>query len=169
VVVPPSAEQEIYRLNNLASRLLELFTAVDPADPDDDDIEELAPEAQRLVNGHYLLDEFIDGFYEATCGLPARVRVRRPSDSGTTASRGRPSLLAMKRAWSADWTFEAIWSRLSGGGSLLPDARPVLLHAAALEPLPWEMHADAKALLGREVVLLGGVGAGIVAVREALP
>jgi hypothetical protein len=165
VVVPAPAEEEFYRLNNLATRLEALFCAVDLVDPDDEDVEDLAPAAQALVAGHYLLDEFIDAFYESTAALPETIRVRRPGDDGFVARRGRASLLALKGSWSGDWAFDAIWARLSAGGALLPRARPTLLHAPALERMSVE-ELDAAALLGSPVTLLGDPGHGITSVRR---
>lgn len=166
VVVPAALEEEFYRLNNLNIRLRQMFAAVDMSDPDDDEIEDIAPEAKRLVKGHYLLDEFIDGFYQATSELPSPVRVRRPGESGLVSSPGRPALLALKRSWCADWEFDSLWSRLSGSGSLLPEPRPVLIHAAGLASMPVELNRDAEALLGRAVTLHGDAEAGITSVRD---
>ena len=169
VVVPPAAEAEFYRLNNLEIRLSEHFSGVNLGFPDDEDIEDLAPDAEALVYSHYLLDEFIDGFYSALGGLPAELRVRRPGEDGVTASGARASLLAMKRAWSAAWSFDTLWGRLSSGGALIPPPRPLLLHAAPLRPLPLELTRDASALLGRELELRGDEATGIsrVATRTA--
>jgi hypothetical protein len=165
IVVPAAAEAEFYRLNNLPGRLGELFKGIDEADPDDDDIEELAPEAERLVAGRYLLDEFIDLFYEALSGLPEVVRVRRPSEEGAVAARGRSSLLALKRNWSEDWGFERLWDRLSSGGPLLPAPRPLLIQPAPLERLSRALENHAGALLGRSVELFGDPDLGITLVR----
>jgi hypothetical protein len=154
VVVPPAAEEEFYRLNNLGGRLGTLFAGVDLRDPDDDDIDELAPEAERLVAAHFLLDEFIDRFYGATASLPELVRVRRPGETGAVSRRGRPSLLALKRSWSDDWGFERLWARLSGGASLLPAPRALLIQPASLDRLE-PLEADASALLGRKPELFG--------------
>jgi hypothetical protein len=163
VVVPAVAEEEFYRLNNLGGRLAVLFGKVDLRDPDDDDIDELAPEAERLVAAHFLLDEFIDRFYEATSGLPERVRVRRPGEAGEVSRRGRPSLLALKRSWSDDWGFDRLWARLAEGALLLPAPRPLLVQPAPLERLE-RLEGDASALLGRQVELFGDPGPGVTLV-----
>jgi hypothetical protein len=165
VVVPAPAEEEFYRLNNLAARLEALFCAVDLVDPDDEDVEDLSPAAQALVADHYLLDEFIDAFYESTATLPDTIRVRRPDDAGSVVRRGRASLLALKGSWSGDWAFDALWARLSVGGPLLPRARSTLLHAPAFERMSAN-ELDAAALLGSPVTLLGDPRHGITTLRR---
>lgn len=128
VVVPSAVEERFYRLNNLPALLNELFAAVDPADPDEDDVEEACPAAEALVRQHYMLDETIDDFYQATAELPGRVRVRRPLRDGEVASRGRPALMALKGTYQSDWSYEAVWARLGRGHGIALEARPVLLH-----------------------------------------
>jgi hypothetical protein len=166
VVVPAAAEEEFYRLNNLGGRIGVMFGRVDLRDPDDDDIDELAPEAERLVAAHFLLDEFIDRFYEASTDLPQLVRVRRPGESGEVTRKGRRSLLALKRAWSDDWGFERIWARLQGGAPLLPAPRPLLIQPAPLERLQ-HLEGDANALLARNVELFGDPELGATLVSPA--
>lgn len=169
IIVPAEAEAQFYRLNNLGSRLASLFGQIDLSDPDDEDIEDLAPLAERLVSSHYLLDEFIDSFYESTSSLPGRLRLRRPGTVGVECAAGRPSLLALKRTWSSDWTFDALWGRLSSSARLQPQAQPVLVHPAPLKPLATQTVEDAAALLGRRVELLGGDELGIAMVDETEP
>ncbi len=161
-VVPVSVEAEFYRLNDLPRRLLSLFHGVDLRDPDEEDLEDLAPTAGGLVREHALLDEVIESFYEAMVGLPHDLEVRRVGASGIMASRGRPALLALKRLWAADWTAEALAMRLGAGGGLAPVAAPVLIHGAAARPdeaasaavsqalgLPLKAWTDAAGLLTR--------------------
>ena len=161
VVVPGEAEAEFYRLNNLGDLLLEHFRGVKLSFPDDEDVEDLAPGAESLVNGHYLLDEFIDRFYDAATGMPEELRVRRPGSDGVSASGRRAALLAVKRSWSRVWSFEPLWQRLERNEGLIPPPRPLLLHAAPLEPLPAELSSDASALLGRPLRVLGATSTGI--------
>lgn len=132
VVVPEHVEGDFYRWNNLPERLLELFAALHPSDPDDEELEELVPTAAGWVMEHALLDGVIDTFYEACGELPGRLRVRRPGGEGVVALRGRPALLAVKRCWAADWTLEAVLARAQAGLGWLPAPRPVLLHGAEL-------------------------------------
>ena len=131
-VVPAAAEETFYRLNNLPAQLSALFAGLDLTDPDEDDLEELAPAAQALLRQHFLLDEFVDFFYAGLTGLPQRIRVRRPNTPGTEAAgrvvtRGRPALLALKDLWTDDWSFDALWTRTQRTGSVALAARPLVL------------------------------------------
>jgi|SRR5690625_411411 len=130
LLVPPESEESFYRYGNLVRRLHRLFSGVDPTDPDEDDLEELAPEAMQLVTGSYLLDEVIDEFYETVAVLPEERRVRRPGQAGREARGARGSLLALKRTWAGDWSFEALSRRVPATGTFGLDARPVLVHEA---------------------------------------
>jgi len=127
-VVPSALEERFYRLNNLPALLNELFTAVDPADPDEDDVEEACPAAEALVRQHYMLDETVDDFYQATEGLPERLHVRRPYHDGRVAVRGRPALMALKQVYQSDWSYDAVWTRLRESRAIALEARPVLVH-----------------------------------------
>ncbi len=154
-LVPAAAEESFYRLNNLPGRLNALFSGLDFSDPDEDDIEELAPEAQALLNTHYLLDEFVDLFYEGLKGLPGRVRLRRPQvgrarPPGRVAARGRPALLALKHLWADDWSFEELTARLKKGGVALA-ARPVLVGSADEENRDAPKSQAASDILGKPV------------------
>ena len=155
-LVPAAAEETFYRLNNLPGRLSALFKGVDFADPDEDDVEELAPEAQQLLRSHYLLDEFVDLFYDGLRGLPGRVRLRRPQEAGEAlrrgrvASRGRPALLALKNLWTDDWSFEGLMARLKTGGVALA-ARPVLVGGAEDERRDEASSRRASSILGQSV------------------
>lgn len=151
VVVPASVEERFYRLNNLPDRLNRAFAAVDPTDPDEDDVEEAAPAAEALIAEHYMLDEFIDAFYAATRGLPAMLCVRRPEQDGDRVARGRPALMALKRTYQRDWSFEAVWSRLQNVGAIALEARPVLVHDAAQRAVPAALAERAAGVLGRQV------------------
>lgn len=169
IVVPPEVEAEFYRLNNLGERLQERFSGVNLGFPDDEDIEDLAPAAEATVYGHYLLDEFIDAFYAAIEGLPDELRIRRPGEDGITVSGARGALLGLKRNWSASWSFDSVWARLSASGELMPPPRPLLLHAAELAPLPAVLSRDASALLGRPLELLGDPVMGISRIVQRGP
>lgn len=132
-VVPVAVETAFYQLNNLPEQLLRLFAGVVSDDPDEDDLEELAPEAIALVLGHTLLDEVIEGLYEALDGLPERLVVRRAGADGVATWRGRETLLTIKRTWSRDWHVDAIAARLRAGQGLAPQPQPLLVHDAAVE------------------------------------
>ena len=130
VIVPSDVETGFYALNNLPERLRRLFDGVASPDPDEDDLEDLAPEAQALVRGHALLEEVIERLYEAFGGLPERVVVRRAGSGGVVVRRGRESLLALKRLWADDWEVDAIAARLRAGHGLAPRGHSVLIHDA---------------------------------------
>ncbi|CAN5886285.1 hypothetical protein BH24DEI2_BH24DEI2_20690 [soil metagenome] len=149
LVVPAAAEERFYRLNNLVPQLEALFKNVDPADPDEDDLEEFAPDALALFKTHFLLDEFIDVFYDALHVLPPDVRVRRPGRAGVKSARGRPALVALKDTWAADWSFEALEARLERTRSFTLEARPVLLGPATETPAVPDVTARVAELVQR--------------------
>ena len=139
VVVPTDVETAFYGLNNLPEQLRRLFDGVVGIDPDEDDLEEIAPHARELVRGRALLDEVIERLYEAFATLPEQVVVRRAGADGVATSRGRDALLALKRLWADDWEVDAIATRLRAGHGLAPRGQTVLIHDALLtrsrEPL----------------------------------
>lgn len=160
IVVPAAAEERFYRLNNLPRRLRAVFDGVDVDDPDEDDVEDAFPAARTLVAESYLLDEFIDAFYDATAPLPVDLRVRRPSGDGELAGRGRPSLLAYKHLLQDDWSFDAVWNRLERARSIGLEARPVVLHDAEEKSADDKLSSEATALVGAPVALqVDGAGA----------
>lgn len=177
-VVPDAAEETFYRLNNLPAQLSDLFRGLDLADPDEDDLEERAPEAQRLLRAHFLLDEFVDLFYAGLSGLPAQLRVRRLAASeaaatssgarvpfGRVVTRGRPALLALKETWVDDWSFSALRARTALQGSVALAARPVLLAPPAQGDAGDAEAARASALLSRPVRLRHDPALGLTGVE----
>lgn len=149
-VVAAEVEAAFYHLNQLVPRIETHLAHVDVRDPDEDDLEELLPEVGDWVRGHALLDEVIESFYEALAGLPSWLTVRRSGARGLEAVRGRPTLLALKRIWSADWDPEAVAARLAATGRWLPTPSPMLVHTAEVRP-DVEAGRAASAALGREV------------------
>jgi hypothetical protein len=149
-VVTDEVERDFYRLAQLEPRVRAHFAHVDPRDPDEDDLEELAPEVAAWVLDTALLVEVVEGFYEAQAGLPPRVRVRRPGADGVIAVRGRPALIAVKRTWAADWSPSALAARLAAGGDWMPAPAPVLVHDADLRP-DAAVATSASSALGRDV------------------
>ena len=148
--VTEAVERDFYRLAQLEPRVLAHFASVDPRDPDEEDLEDLAPEVGAWVLDAALLVEVVEGFYEAQAGLAARVRVRRPGTEGVVAVRGRPALIAVKRTWAAAWSPDAVAARLAAGGGWMPDPTPVLVHDADLRPDAAAATAASSAL-GRDV------------------
>ena len=168
-IVPAEVEETFYRTNNLPAQLSNLFEGLDLSNPDEDDIEELAPEAQALLKAHFLLDETIDLFYEGLSPLPSRVRVRRgggnpEEEPGHTATRGRPALIALKNVWVEDWSFDALMARLEKRHSVALQARPVIVSAVGLEPTP-DLGERATEIIGREVTVFSEPDLGITGVR----
>ena len=172
-VVPAAAEETFYRLNNLPAQLSALFSGLDLGDPDEDDLEERTPAAQRLVRAHFLLDEFVDLFYAGLTGLPAQLRVRRAyspdlapdTKAGRVVTRGRPALLALKETWADDWSYDALWARTTTDASVALIARPVLLTSTAQERLSDAETARAESILGARVQLSADPKLGLTGVQ----
>lgn len=156
VWIPAAAEEAFYRLNHLPPRLAALFDEVASTDPDEDDIEEIAPHARALMTSHVLLDDWVDAFYDATRTLGDRLEVRRPGAAGRGASRGRPALLALRAAWAEAWSDEAVTARLRATGSVALEARPAIVHAAGDVPAEPALAREVAGALGapREVRVL---------------
>ena len=148
MVVPAREEEEFYRNASLVPQLNGIFSPVDPADPDEDDIHDFAPAAQELLLGNYLLDEVVDWFYDTVEGLPGRLRVRRPGSPGILADGPRAALLALKSIWAADWSVDGLLDRLRTTRSFSLAARPVLLHPAD-EAAGEKLSGEIRKLLGR--------------------
>lgn len=150
-VVPASAEDAFYRLNALPDQLSNLFKDVDPTFPDEDAIEELAPQALQLLKRHYLLDEFIDAFYSSLEALPSVLQVRRCETEGKRAVRGRPALIALKDVWTDEWTFEAVRARLESTQSIALNAEPVIVNPADEVSASEDLHDTVREVLDENV------------------
>jgi hypothetical protein len=148
VWIPAEAEEAFYRLNHLPPRLRELFAPIASRDPDEDDVEEIAPLARELLARHVLLDTWVDAFYDAVAPLAERVRVRRAGTPGRTAARGRPALLALRAVWAEAWSDAAVTARLRATGSVALGAAPVLIHDAEDVPAGPELTARVAEILG---------------------
>ena len=150
-VVPASAEDAFYRLNSLPEQLSKLFASIDTSFPDEDDIEELAPQAEQLLKRHYLLDEFIDQFYSALEDLPSSLRVRRCEEEGQRAIKGRPTLIALKEVWTHEWSFDALMNRLERTKSIALNAAPTIIGVADETPASSEVQDKVQDILGEKV------------------
>lgn len=169
-VLREDTEENFYRLNNLPAQLSTLFAPFDLSDPDEDDVEELVPEAQGLVRSHYLLDEVVDTFYSGLEGLPQELRVRRLNAPGSffggrLARRGRPALLALKELWAEDWSFTSVWGRLEREASVALSAQPLLLAPSGYSDAGDAEAERATTLLGEPVRLLHDPDFGLTGVR----
>lgn len=151
VAVAAAFEDRFYRFNNLPTLLSALYHDLDPADPDEDILEDVEADALALVGEHYLLDEAVDAFYDAITSLPSELVVRRAGDAdGRLVSHRRGALLALKHLYQDDWRAEALLDRLAMTGSLALDARPVLVGPAHDRPHP-ELSRNASSILGYRV------------------
>lgn len=137
VVVPSEFEENLYRLNNLPVLLRQLFVELDPADPDEDILEEFEHDAIRLVKGAVLLEEAVDAFYEALEGADFPLTVRR-SDQGafTEVTNRRAALLQTKQLYAQEWSYSSFENRLKKTQSIAISPGHVFLHSAerAAEP-----------------------------------
>ncbi len=153
LIVGAALEEQFYRLNNLPRQLASAFQGLNPADPDEDIVEEGEEDAVRLIAEHYLLDETVDAFYEALAALPGAVILRRPdSHGGRKASYPRGALLELKRLFQDDWRTDALLDRLAVTASLAIDARPVLITPGS-ESHSEDASGRASELLGRPVAV----------------
>lgn len=159
VALPAVIEDSFYRLNNLPPRLARLYTGLDPLDPDEDVLEEAEPAAMRLVGESYLLDDLIDAIYASLSPFTGDVVVRRAGQAGERVESGRAALLAVKRAFKADWTVDSVLDRLAVEGRLGVEARPLLVHPPDLRA-PASLDQAAAAVLGRAVSLSVAQGDG---------
>ena len=152
-IVGSALEEQFYRLNNLPRQLTAAYDGLDPADPDEDIVEEAEEHALRLIAEHYLLDETVDAFYDALSALPAAVALRRPdAPNGRQATYLRGALLELKHLFQDDWRVEALLDRLAVTASLAIDARPVVVTSAA-QQLVADASARASELLDRRVAV----------------
>lgn len=152
-IISPEVETNFYKLNNLPEQLSQLFQQVDLQYPDEDDIEEIAPQAQALLQQSYLLDEVIDAFYASLEHAPEWLCLRYPypysldiADVEHKVLRGRPSLMRLKALWRARWSYEALWARLEQRQSIALQSYPILMHAPSVIEMN-EMPADMADIL----------------------
>ena len=134
LVIPAAVETAFYQFNNLPQQLLILAKAIDPQDPDEDDVEEFAEGAQALIRSSYLLDEVIEGLYAKLEPLERTLCVRRlgqaPLKQHQAITKGRPVLLALKALWLEAWSFNALMERLRQKQGIAHEAQHCLIHPA---------------------------------------
>lgn len=146
-VVPSQFEEALYRLNNLPQQLRALFAGLDPYDPDEDILEEQEHEAMSLVQGAVLLEEAVDAFYEAVQQFTFPLVVRRASSAtGVSVPHRRAALLAIKRMYASEWTYNALETRLMTTHSLAITPEHILLHEAVGQAAPAVQHELQRAL-----------------------
>ena len=135
-VLNAAFEENFYLTNNLPEQLRAVFAPVNPRRVDEDALEVLAERAERLVRASYLLDDSVQLFYRALSNaglLGAEVHVRRDGETRAEVAWATPPgqdvLVALKRLWAADWTFDAVLERLDTAGTIALEARPTLVFA----------------------------------------
>ncbi|PYE53019.1 hypothetical protein [Deinococcus yavapaiensis] len=144
-------EEDFYTSNNLPEQLRNLFSPINPRRIDEDALEPLCDKAQTLVRASYLLDDAVQKFYRAVRNadvLGGKVHVRRDGEPtgevATAFAPGTEALVALKKLWVSDWTFEAVLARLDEAGSVGLEARPALMFAGG----PGQLDAEVAAKLG---------------------
>jgi hypothetical protein len=122
------AEEQFYLSNNLPEQLRELFKPLNSRRLDEDLLETLTGRAHKLVLDAIMLEDFVSMSYTAfkNVALTGTFHLRRPNDKHTeAASDRRGMLLALKRVWAYDWSFERVLERLDKSGKIGLDARAV--------------------------------------------
>ncbi len=138
LALPAAIEETYYRLGGLPARIAAHYRGLDPADPDEDILEEAWEALERQLAESYLLDEVVDALFDAFGALlargPGRALVRRQGEAGSEVDEPsrRSLLLALKRAYREEWTPERVTLRLRRTGGLAPESAPVLVHLAPL-------------------------------------
>jgi hypothetical protein len=120
------AEEQFYLSNNLPEQLRDLFKPLNLRRLDEDLLEVLSKKAHRLVLDAILLEDFVAMAYTAfrNVAFEGGFHLRRPG--GTHLEQGRDRremLLALKRLWAFDWTFDEVLARVDETGAVGLDAR----------------------------------------------
>ncbi len=127
------AEEQFYLTNNLPEQLGALFAGINPRRLDEDLLELQSKKAVKLLLDSYLLEDFIAQSYLAMKNAKlegGQMILRRPESKLTEpASERRGALIALKRVWSNDWTFDALVKRLDAKGKVGIDARATYIFA----------------------------------------
>jgi hypothetical protein len=151
-------EEQFYLSNNLPEQLRNVFKAFNPRRLDEDALEVACERAQKMVRESYLLEDFVAQSYTAlkNVGVERNLHVRREF-SGNLSGQLEPgqdrrgALLALKRVWAQDWSFEAVLGRLDASGQIGVEARPCLIFAGPGGAIDSERSSHVSKLLGRKV------------------
>jgi hypothetical protein len=130
VVIPAALEEHFYHLNNLPAQLSKLFASINLKRPDEDELEDMAVQAQNLIKKHFFLDEVIDMIYSTLKPMPERLVLRHPDEKGLEVFNGRPALMAIKDLWTKDWAFDALLERIEKTSSIAITERPIIIQGA---------------------------------------
>jgi hypothetical protein len=147
-------EEQFYLSNNLPEQLREVFKAFNPRRLDEDALEVACNRAQRMVRESYLLEDFVAQSYTAlkNVGIEGILHVRREfSGKLETGQDRRGALLALKRVWAQDWSFDAVLERLDASGQIGVDARPCLIFAGPGGTVNAERWSQVSKLLGQKI------------------
>jgi hypothetical protein len=147
-------EEQFYLSNNLPEQLRDVFKAFNPRRLDEDALEVACERAQKLVRESYVLEDFVAQSYTAlkNVGIEGSLHVRREFSSPLeTGQDRRGALLALKRVWAQDWSFDAVLARLDASGQIGVDARPSLIFAGPGGAIDSERSGQVSKLLGRKV------------------
>ena len=161
VVIPIEIEEEFFRLNNLEARLNHLLGSLDVSNLDEDDLEDVATEAQPLIDSHYLLDEVIDNIYLSLDPLGDYIRIRLPGQGGQIKVSGRSALMAVKSLWREAWTAERIAQHLNKKVNSPNLAGPILCQPPNEIPAPQPLLEDVQEILGRNIQVGSIPGSGV--------
>jgi phosphoenolpyruvate synthase/pyruvate phosphate dikinase len=127
------AEEQFYLTNNLPEQLGTIFAGINPRRLDEDLLEVYCKKAVKLMLDSYLLEDFIAQSYLAIKNAKlegGQMILRRPdSKLFEVAKDNRAALIALKRVWSHDWTFDAVVKRLDAKGKVGIDARATYIFA----------------------------------------
>jgi hypothetical protein len=158
------SEEQFYLSNNLPENLRQYFRHLNIKRLDEDQLFSACEQAQRLLAGSYLLEEFIGQTNLAMQNLgldtnSATVYLRRPGVMAAETGVGRRgALLALKRLWLRAWDFETVLARLDDTGSFALEVEPTLLLTALGVP-DAALSNKASTLLGTTVRVTAANGA----------
>jgi hypothetical protein len=147
-------EEQFYLSNNLPEQLRDVFKPFNPRRLDEDALEVACERAQKLVRESYVLEDFVAQSYTAlkNVGVEGTLHVRREfSSKSETGQDRRGALLALKRVWAQDWTFEAVLERLDTSGKIGVEARPSLIFAGPGGAIDAERSGQVSKTLGRKI------------------
>jgi hypothetical protein len=129
------AEEAFYLSNNLPEQLRLIFAGLNPRRLDEDALENACRRATRLIVESYMLEDFISQAYLALGNTNLEntsLHVRREHSSQIESGDGRRgAILALKRLWARDWSFDAVLARLDTAGSVALEQRPALVFAGS--------------------------------------
>jgi hypothetical protein len=127
------AEEQFYLTNNLPEQLRLIFAGINPRRLDEDLLELHCERAVKLVLDSYLLEDFIAQSYLAIKNAKlegGQMILRRPDSKLLEVAKDkRAGLIALKRIWSHDWSFDTVLKRLDSKGKVGIDARATYIFA----------------------------------------